>query len=136
MSNFESTALSTDSTSSDLAGSTPAAASAAASSGGIIPGGVSSAPGGDTPLTAEETAEVFSEQPTGDVPTAEEMDDRKDATSSADNLLPTDKLQNGLKNVSSPPLCRSPGSLCTYLCTSTLLRPPCAVQLLYICTIH
>lgn len=132
MSNFESTALSTDSTSSDLAGSTPAAASAAASSGGIIPGGVSSA----TPLTAEETAEVFSEQPTGDVPTAEEMDDRKDATSSADNLLPTDKLQNGLKNVSSPPLCRSPGSLCTYLCTSTLLRPPCAVQLLYICTIH
>ena len=71
----------------------------------------SPAPGGDsTPLTAEETAEVFSEQPTGDVPTAEEMEDRKDATSSADNLLPTDKLQNGLKNVSStvPALSGSP----------------------------
>eukprot|EP00903_Cladosiphon_okamuranus_P019174 g17636.t1 len=103
MSNFESTALSTDSTSSDLAGSTPAASSAAAAggSGGITSGesSATTAPGGDsTPLTAEETAAVFSEQPTGDVPTAEEMEDRKDATSSADNLLPTDKLQNGLKN--------------------------------------
>eukprot|EP00752_Nemacystus_decipiens_P014370 g12782.t1 len=96
MSNFESTALSTDSTSSDLAGSTPPDASAAAENSG----GLSASPGGDssTPLTAEETAEVFSEQPTGDVPTAEEMEDRKDATSSADNLLPTDKLHNGLKN--------------------------------------
>lgn len=107
MSNFESTALSTDNTSSGLAGAAAPAASSAATttSGGISSPAPSGADGDGTPLTAEETADVFSEQPTGDVPTAEEMEDRKDATSSADNLLPTDKLQNGLKNVRArPPL--------------------------------
>lgn len=51
-------------------------------------------------LAADETEAVTSEQPTGDIPSAEEMDDRKDVQSSADNLLPTDKLENGLKHVS------------------------------------
>lgn len=56
--------------------------------------------GGSEPLTAEETHAVLSEQPTGAEPSESEMGDRKDAQSSADNLLPTDKLENGLKHVS------------------------------------
>ncbi|CAM9449472.1 unnamed protein product [Ectocarpus sp. 8 AP-2014] len=101
MSDFESTAISTESNTSSS--SAPAAAAAAAG-GGISSSGTSSLPGVDnsssssTPLTVEETADVFNEQPTGDVPSAEEMEDRKDATSSSDNLLPTDKLENGLRH--------------------------------------
>lgn len=53
---------------------------------------------GSEPLTAEETHAVLSEQPTGAEPSESEMGDRKDAQSSADNLLPTDKLENGLKH--------------------------------------
>ncbi|CAM9639315.1 unnamed protein product [Pylaiella littoralis] len=112
MSGFETAALSDSNTGGSAGGSAASASSPA--SGGITVVGVSSAAeqapapgvavvGGDggsdsTPLSAEETAAVFSEQPTGDVPSASEMEDRKDATSSSDNLLPTDKLQNGLKN--------------------------------------
>lgn len=114
MSSFESTAVSNTSNSAG-GGAGGSAASASSASGGITVDGGSSAaktapaPGvvaavggdsGSTQLNAEETAAVISEQPTGDVPSFEEMDDRKDATSSSDNLLPTDKLQNGLKNVS------------------------------------
>lgn len=118
MSGFETAALSDSNTGGSAGGSAASASSPA--SGGITVVGVSSAaeqapaPGvavvggdggsGSTPLSAEETAAVFSEQPTGDVPSASEMEDRKDATSSSDNLLPTDKLQNGLKNVSGSQL--------------------------------
>lgn len=98
MSSFESTALSTDTTSLPPDSTTTAPAASSSSSAAASASGANSGDGA-TPLNAEETAEVFSEQPTGDVPTAEEMEDRKDATSSADNLLPTDKLQNGLRNV-------------------------------------
>ena len=104
MSNFESTALSTDTTSLPSSATPATSAATPTSESGATsssqPVAAAAAADGTTPLTAEETAEVFSEQPTGDGPTAEEMEDRKDATSSADNLLPTDKLQNGLKNVS------------------------------------
>ncbi|CAN0416439.1 unnamed protein product [Ectocarpus sp. 12 AP-2014] len=101
MSDFESTAISTESNTSSS--SAPAAAAAAAGGGissgtGSFPGVGNSSSSSSTPLTAEETADVFNEQPTGEVPSAEEMEDRKDATSSSDNLLPTDKLENGLRH--------------------------------------
>ena len=62
-------------------------------------GGGAGGGGGSEPLTAEEAQAVLSEQPTGVEPSESEMGDRKDARSSADNLLPTDKLENGLKHV-------------------------------------
>ena len=77
------------------ASSSPASYSSAADVEGGDGGG-----GGSEPLTAEETHAVLSEQPTGAEPSESEMGDRKDAQSSADNLLPTDKLENGLKHVS------------------------------------
>lgn len=70
------------------------------SSRGVIPGIGGGAPRDDaTPLSAEETQAVMNEQPMGAVPSAEEMEDRKDVESSVDNLLPTEKLENGLKHV-------------------------------------
>lgn len=126
MSSFESTALSTDTTSLPPgSAATPAASSEAGTPASAAAAAASGATSGDgaTPLSAEETAEVFSEQPTGDVPTAEEMEDRKDATSSADNLLPTDKLQNGLKNVrESGESGRAPAGLPTS--PASLFSPP------------
>lgn len=105
MSNFESTAITTSgSSASDGSAPVPAAAAAAAGGGGGITPSASAPTAGvgdSTPLSAEEADDVFSAQPTGDEPSAEEMEDRKDATSSADNLLPKDKLENGLKHVRS-----------------------------------
>lgn len=85
-----------DSSSGSLGGA-PSAASTGGGDGGGSGNGL--AGDGKTPLTEEEERAVMNEQPTGDGPSAEEMDDRKDAQSSADNLLPTEKLENGLKHV-------------------------------------
>lgn len=72
-----------------------ASGSAGASAGGADGGGRG------TPLSEEEIAAVVSEQPTGEAPSAEEMEGRRkeEVNSSADNFLPTDKLENGLKHV-------------------------------------
>lgn len=66
--------------------------------------GYSSAPPADegTPMSSEDMEAIISE-PTGPVPSAEEMEDRddarRDAQRSADNLFPKEKLENGLKHV-------------------------------------
>ncbi|CAN0299120.1 unnamed protein product, partial [Ascophyllum nodosum] len=54
-------------------------------------------PTSETPLTAEEMQAVMSEQPTGAAPSSEEIEDRRDAQSSAQNLVPREKLENGIK---------------------------------------
>lgn len=99
MSNFESS--SSELVAGANGGSEVANQHSSMSSLGVVAGAGGGAPRDDaTPLSAEEAQAVMSEQPTGSVPSAEEMEDRKDVESSVDNLLPTEKLENGLKHVS------------------------------------
>lgn len=110
MSKFES-----DSSSSELA--VPGVAEAPVAAGNAMPGNVnassatlagaeySSAAGAreGASISAEDMDAIMTE-PTGPVPSSEEMEDREDARRdvrrSADNLLPREKLENGLKQVS------------------------------------
>ena len=87
-------------------------------------------PTSETPLTAEEMQAVMSEQPTGAAPSSEEIEDRRDAQSSAQNLVPREKLENGIKQVcigvgTGDKSCCTPEPILMYIPSSAFLVRGC-----------
>lgn len=71
--------------------------------GGGGEAGYSQATAGDGMAVSSEDMAAIMNEPTGETPSAVEMEregeERRNAQTSADNLLPRDKLQNGFKHV-------------------------------------
>lgn len=64
--------------------------------------GASELPATGEPISSEDMAAIMNQQPMGATPTSPDMAHRdgRDAQSSVDNLLPREKLENGLNHVS------------------------------------
>lgn len=97
-------------------------------------------PGSSTPLTAEEMNAVLSEQPTGAAPSPDEIEDRRDAQNSAQNVLPREKFENGLKQVCNRLLttraCRLPFSVNSTRCCPLNLQKTTPHTPLYYSNFH